>query len=259
MRKQPVKKKQGIYQIHGLNGCSNIIGEKSLKIICIDIMIGGNAEKKKWVNSLTKTKKYPIHRMGKDQFLKKYSGKRTQGIVVSFQGDIIHNLPSLKMSTDNECLLVVDNLEDPQNLGQIIRTAECANISGILLPEHQSVQLTDAVLQVSQGAFVHLPIFRCGNLHQQLRILKKEGFWIIGVENSVKAMSWHELDFKRKMVLIMGSEGKGIRKVIVKTCDELITIPMQGQLNSLNVSSATSAILFERQRQLSQKITSVTR
>ena len=251
MRKQPGKKNQGIYQIHGLNGCSNIIGKKNLKIICINIMIGGNAEKKKWVNSLAKVKTYPVSRMGKDQFLKKYSGKRTQGIVVSFQGNIIQSFPSFKMSTENECLLVVDNLEDPQNLGQIIRTAECANITGLLLPEHQSVQLTDAVLQVSQGAFVHLPIFRCGNLHQQLRALKKEGFWIIGVENSVKAKSWHELDYKRKIVLVMGSEGKGIRPVIIKACDELITIPMHGKLNSLNVSSATSAILFERLRQLS--------
>ena len=251
MRKQPVKKNQGIYTIYGLNGCSNIIGENNLKISRIDIMIGGNAEKKKWVNSLAKIKTYPVHRMGKDQFLKKYSGKRTQGIVVTFSGNIIQSLPSFKMSTDNECLLVVDNLEDPQNLGQIIRTAECANITGLLLPEHQSVQLTDAVLQVSQGAFVHLPIFRCGNLHQELHALKKEGFWIIGVENSVKAKSWHELDYKRKIVLVMGSEGKGIRPVIIKACDELITIPMQGKLNSLNVSSATSAILFERLRQLS--------
>mgnify|MGYP000016921344 FL=1 len=251
MKKQPAKKKQSLYQIHGLNGCSNIVQEKKMNIIRIDIMAGGNAEKKKWVNSLAKARKYPIHRMPKDQFLKKYSGKRTQGIVVSFRGDIIQSLPSFEMSTENDCLLVVDNLEDPQNLGQIIRTAECANITGILLPEHQSVQMTDTVLQVSQGAFVHLPIYRCGNLHQQLRTLKKEGFWIIGVENSVNAMSWHQLDYKRKLVLVMGSEGKGIRPVIVKACDELITIPMQGKINSLNVSSATSAILFERLRQLS--------
>ena len=251
MRKQPMKKKQHIYQIYGLNGCSNIIQDKKLNIIRIDIMTGGNAEKKKWVNNLVKVKKYPVHRMLKDQFLKKYGGKRTQGIVVSFLGDIIQSLPSFEMSTENDCLLVVDNLEDPQNLGQIIRTAECAKITGLLLPEHQSVQMTDTVLQVSQGAFVHLPIYRCGNLHQQLRTLKKEGFWIIGVENSVNAKSWHQLDYKRKLVLVMGSEGKGIRPVIVKACDELITIPMQGKINSLNVSSATSAILFERLRQFS--------
>jgi len=252
VRKQPTKKKHVIYQIYGLNGCSNIINEKNLKIIRIDIMIGGNAEKKKWVNGLAKVKTYPMHRIHKDQFLKKYSGKRTQGIVVSFYGNIIQSIPSYEMSIKNECLLVIDNLEDPQNLGQIIRTAECANIDGLLLPEHQSVQITDAVLQVSQGAFVHLPVYRCGNLHQQLCSLKKEGFWIIGVENSIKARPWYEMDYKRKLVLVMGSEGKGIRPVIVKTCDELITIPMHGKLNSLNVSSATSAILFERQRQLSK-------
>ena len=250
MRKQPKKKNQNIHQIFGLNGALNILEYKKKKIIRVDIMQGGMAERKPTINKLMKTKAFPVHRLPKDPFLKKYSGKRTQGIVVTFQESIIQSLPTFGKSEINECLLVIDNLEDPQNLGQIIRTAECANITGLLLPEHQSVQLTDSVLQVSQGAFIHLPIYRCGNLHQQLRTLKKEGFWIIGIENSVKAMQWHQLDYKRKLVLVMGSEGKGIRPVIVKACDELITIPMHGKLNSLNVSSAVSAVLFERQRQL---------
>ena len=251
MGKQTKKQKQNIYHVFGLNGAFNILDHKKSKIIRIDIMQGGLAEKKSQLNKLINTKIYPIHHLPKDQFLKKYGSKRTQGIVVEFQGNMLQNLPSFEMSKENECLLVIDNLEDPQNLGQIIRTAECANITGLLLPEHQSVQLTDAVLQVSQGAFIHLPFYRCGNLHHQLRALKKEGFWIIGVENSVKAISWYQLDYKRKLVLVMGSEGKGIRPVIMKACDDLITIPMQGKLNSLNVSSATSAILFERLRQLS--------
>ena len=199
-----------------------------------------------------KDKNFVIHQMPKTKFLKKYSGKRTQGIVISFSGNIIQDIPCYKMSKENECLLVIDNLEDPQNLGQIIRTAECANITGLLLPKHQSVQLTDSVLQISQGAFMHLPIYYCGNLHQQLVSLKKEEFWIVGVENSVQASSWYQLDYNRKLVLIMGSEGKGIRTVIIKVCDEIVTIPMHGKLNSLNVSSATAAILFERLRQISQ-------
>ena len=192
-----------------------------------------------------------MHRLPKDQFLKKYKGKRTQGIAVTFQGEVVRPLPSFANSEKMECLLALDSLEDPQNLGQIIRTAECSNVSGILLPEHQSVQVTDTVLQVSQGAFVHLPLFKCGNLHQELRKLKKEGFLIIGVENSIEARPWYKLDFTQKLVLVMGGEGKGIRPLIRKTCDELITIPMQGQLNSLNVSSATAVILFERLRQFS--------
>ena len=253
MRKQPKKKNQNIYQIFGLNGTLNILEYKKKKIMRVDIMQGGVAERKPVIIKLIKTKSFPVHRLPKEQFLKKYGGKRTQGIVVTFQETIIQNLPTFSKSELIECLLVIDNLEDPQNLGQIIRTAECANITGLLLPEHQSVQLTDAVLQVSQGAFIHLPIYRCGNLHQQLRALKKEGFWIIGVENSVKAIQWHQLDYKRKLVLVMGSEGKGIRLVIMKACDELITIPMQGKLNSLNVSSAVSAVLFERQRQVNSE------
>lgn len=250
MKKDANKKNKNIHQIFGLNGSLNLLEYYKKKIRRVDIMNGGVAERKMSTKQLKKSNFFPVHRLSKDQFLKKYSGKRTQGIVVTFESNIAQNLPSFNSSKNNECLLVIDSLEDPQNLGQIIRTAECANITGLLLPEHQSVQLTDSVLQVSQGAFIHLPIFRCGNLHQQLRNLKKEGFWIIGVENSIKAMQWHQLDYNRKVVLVMGSEGKGIRPVIIKACDELVTISMRGRINSLNVSSAVSAILFERQRQV---------
>ena len=171
MRNRPTKKQQGIYQIYGINGTSNIIQEKKLTIIRVDIMHGGAAEKKKWIQQLGKNKALPVHRLPKDQFLNKYKGKRTQGIVVNFQGGVFGNMPSFAKSDNLECLLALDSLEDPQNLGQIIRTAECSNISGILLPEYQSVQVTDTVLQVSQGAFIHIPLFKCGNLHQQLRKL----------------------------------------------------------------------------------------
>jgi len=249
MVKKAKKKNQDFFQVYGINGVSNVIQAKKVNILRIDIMIGGMAEKKSSVVNLFHNKSLPVHRIPKAQFLKHYPGKRTQGIVVTFTSKILRDIPSFDKGANNICLLAMDNVEDPQNLGQIIRTAECAGIDGILIPEHGNVQATNAVLQVSQGAFIHLPLYYCGNLHQQLRILKKEGFWIIGVENSVKAMAWHELDYQRKLVIIMGSEGRGIRPLIRKTCDELITIPMQGKLNSLNVSSATSAILFERLRQ----------
>ena len=250
MVKQAKKKNQDFFQVYGINGVSNVIQAKKINIVRIDIMVGGMAEKKSSVINQSRNKSLPVHRIPKAQFLKHYPGKRTQGIVVTFTGKIIRDIPSFDKGANNICLLAMDNVEDPQNLGQIIRTAECAGIDGILIPEHGNVQATNTVLQVSQGAFIHLPLYHCGNLHHQLRALKKEGFWIIGVENSVNAMQWHQLDYKRKLVLVMGSEGKGIRPVIVKACDELITIPMQGQLNSLNVSSATSSILFERLRQI---------
>ena len=255
MMKQTKKKKQDFFQVYGINGSSNVIQAKKINLVRIDIMVGGMAEKKSWVTNLARNNSLPFHRIPKAQFLKQYPGKRTQGIVVSFTGNIIRNVPSFEKSADNICLLAMDNVEDPQNMGQIIRTAECAGIDGILIPEHGNVQVTNTVLQISQGAFIHLPLYNCGNLHHQLKNLKSQGFWIVGVENSIQAKNWHEQDYKRKLVIVMGSEGKGIRPLIYKTCDDLITIPMQGTLNSLNVSAAVSAVLFERHRQMLQAST----
>ena len=244
-----------IFQIYGINGCFNIIKTKKIKILRIDIMLNGIADKKKWVSNLISLKQFPIHRIPKAQFLKKHEGKRTQGIVVLFAGKIIKEIPSFKKNNFHLCLLAMDNLEDPQNMGQIVRTAECAGIDGIIIPDHGSVQATNTVLQVSQGAFVHIPFYKCGNLHQQLKILQKQGFWVIGMENSIKAKNWFNFDFKRKLIIVVGSEGQGIRPLIMKTCDDLLTIPMVGKINSLNVSSAVSAVLFERHRQMLQENT----
>ena len=252
MVKKAKKKNQDFFQTYGINSVSNVIEAKKVNIIRIDLMVGGVAEKKSLIINLLRIKTLPIHRIPKVQFLQKYAGKRTQGIVVSFTGKIIKDIPSFKKIKRHVCLLAMDNIEDPQNLGQIIRTSECAGVDGIIIPEHGNVQTTNTVFQVSQGAFLHLPIYRCGNLHQQLLALKEEGCWIVGVENSVKAISWYELDYKRKLVLVMGSEGKGIRPIIRKSCDILVTIPMQGRLNSLNVSATVSAVLFERNRQMLQ-------
>ena len=96
-------------------------------------------------------------------------------------------------------------------------------------------------------------MYNIGNINQTLNILKKEGFWVVGVENSIDAVDWFDIDYKGKVVLVFGSEGKGIREKTIKNCDSLATIPMLGSINSLNVSATVSAILFERNRQLQNK------
>ena len=98
-----------------------------------------------------------------------------------------------------------------------------------------------------------MPIYSCGNVLQTLQQLKKDGFWIVGIENDSSAKLWHEIDYTGKVVIVIGSEGKGIRQLVKSNCDFIATIPMQGKINSLNVSAAVSAILFERQRQISTK------
>lgn len=246
--KQKVRK--DIHQVFGINGVSSILKSNKYLIQTIEILekshVTGNTD----IRELLKNYISQTHYLNHDTFYKKYRENRTQGIVVSFSDNLTKPLPSFKKTEGNYCLLIVDNLTDPQNLGQIIRTAECAGVNGIIIPERNSVGITDTVLQVSQGAFCGIPIYSVTNLNQTLNQLKKDDFWSIAVENSIDAKPWNQIDYTGKTAIIVGSEGQGIKPLVLKTCDFQATIPMQGETASLNVSAATAAILFERLRQI---------
>ncbi len=238
------------YRIYGLNGAQEVLRSGHYSINHIDIKSRSVAEKHQVISRLLKNHKSKVNIIDSKKFGIKYNDFRTQGIVVSFEGQIKKQLPQFNEDKDIG-LLLCDQITDPQNLGQIIRTAECSGIDGLIIPDRGNAQITNSVLQVSQGAFASLPIYSCGNVQQILKRLKDEGFWIIGVENDSKGKIWHEIDYSGKIVIVFGSEGKGIRQLVKYNCDYIATIPMQGKINSINVSAAVSAILFERQRQIS--------
>ena len=238
------------YRIYGLNGAQEVLSSGHYSINHIDIKSRIVAEKHQVISRLLKNHKSKVNIIDSKKFGIKYNDFRTQGIVVSFEGQIKKQLPQFNEDKDIG-LLLCDQITDPQNLGQIIRTAECSGIDGLIIPDRGNAQITNSVLQVSQGAFASLPIYSCGNVQQTLKRLKDEGFWIIGVENDSNGKIWHEIDYSGKIVIVFGSEGKGIRQLVKYNCDYIATIPMQGKINSINVSAAVSAILFERQRQIS--------
>ena len=238
------------YRIYGLNGAQEVLRSGHYSINHIDIKSRSAAEKHQVISRLLKNHKSKVNIIDSKKFGIKYNDFRTQGIVVSFEGQIKKQLPQFNEDKDIG-LLLCDQITDPQNLGQIIRTAECSGIDGLIIPDRGNAQITNSVLQVSQGAFASLPIYSCGNVQQTLKRLKDEGFWIIGVENDSNGKIWHEIDYSGKIVIVFGSEGKGIRQLVKYNCDYIATIPMQGKINSINVSAAVSAILFERQRQIS--------
>lgn len=248
--KNSKREKEKFHTIWGMNNSLAVLDSESYKVIAITLLDNYKAYKSQKVQAFCERNPSIIKILQKTEFLRKYDEFRTQGIVVQFTGKTISEIPDYSDTSGDICLILLDQITDPQNLGQIIRTSECAGVNGIVLPENHSVGLTDSVLQVSQGAFVYQPIYRCGNVHQTLNKLKDQGFWVIGVENSINAKPWYEIDYSGKVVIIVGSEGKGIRPLVLKTCDFLATIPMQGKVNSLNVTAAVSAILFERNRQL---------
>jgi 23S rRNA (guanosine2251-2'-O)-methyltransferase len=239
-----------IHEIYGINGVLAILKSAKYKILSIDILEHGIADKNPALKKLF-TKYISIsNHIPQEVFRKKYAKKHTQGIVIRFNGRIDKDLPRFDNIESNYCLLIIDNVTDPQNMGQIIRTAECAGINGIIIPRRNSVGLTNTVLQVSQGAFSNIPIYSVTNLNQTLKQLKNDGFWTVALENGIRAKPWDTIDYSGKIAIVVGSEGSGIKQLVLNSCDFKATIPMQGKINSLNVSASVAVVVFERLRQI---------
>jgi len=145
-------------------------------------------------------------------------------------------------------LILLDGIEDPRNLGALIRVAECGGAQGIILSERHSVGLTDTVAKTSAGAIDYLPVVKVKNLRHTIDYLKKRGIWIVGAENKAEK-SLFDIDLDIPLALIIGSEGKGLRKGISEKCDLLLSIPMLGKTTSLNVSVSAGIIIYEVLRQ----------
>ena len=239
------------YFVYGINNAYELLKSKDPIITSIFLLKNSRAYKEKKIKNNINRFKGKIVILEKKDFNNKFHSIRSQGIVINFIFSY-NSLPP-KFKNENICLLIPEEIEDPQNLGQIIRTSECAGIDGILISNHRNVGITSSVLQVSQGSFLNLPIYSIGNISQTILMLKKEGFWVIGVENGINTSNWYDVDYSGKIVLIFGSEGRGVRSNTLKKCDSIVTIPMLGKTNSLNISASVSAILFERNRQLASK------
>jgi 23S rRNA (guanosine2251-2'-O)-methyltransferase len=145
-------------------------------------------------------------------------------------------------------LVLLDGIEDPHNLGAIIRSCECAGVDGVFIPEHRAAGLTETVTKTSAGAVEYVRVARVTNLGPLIEELKERGIRVVGVEGDGET-NYTDCDFTAPLALVMGSEGKGIRRLLREKCDALVSIPMRGRLNSLNVSVATGVVLFEALRQ----------
>ena len=145
-------------------------------------------------------------------------------------------------------LVVCDELSDPHNLGAVIRTAECAGAHGVIIPKRRSAGLTAIVAKTSAGAVSYLPVARVPNLTAALKELKERGLWVFGTAAD-GGTSLYQADLKGPAVLVIGSEGDGMGRLVREQCDFLVSIPMKGKLNSLNASAAAAVVLYEAVRQ----------
>ena len=157
-------------------------------------------------------------------------------------------LQTIKGEDRQHFLLMLDNIQDPQNLGTIIRTALCVGIHGVIIPKDRSAPPTPAVSKASCGALEHIRLVRVTNLIQTIKHLKNSGLWILGLQKDA-AQSIYASDLSGSIALVLGGEQKGIRRLVKKHCDFLVSIPQQGAFNSLNASVAAAVAMYEAFRQ----------
>ena len=157
-------------------------------------------------------------------------------------GDI---LDRAEQQAEPPFIVIADHIEDPHNLGAILRTAEIVGVHGVIIPKQRAVGITPAVVNASAGAAEHIWIAEVPNLVQVIKQLKQQDVWVAGVENDAAAAFYTEANLRGAIAVVMGSEGKGMSRLVKETCDFLVKLPMRGQIESLNASVAVGLILYE--------------
>lgn len=175
-----------------------------------------------------------------------------QGIVAYVAEKQWSSFEEIVESADMPFFVLLDGVEDPHNLGAIIRTAEGAGVNGIFIPQRRAAGLTEAVSLVSAGAVEHVKISQEKNIARTMDELRKKDIWLVGAEGDSQR-NWYEFDYTLPVGLVFGSEGKGLRPLIRKKCDEILSIPLYGRIASLNVAAAASIFLYEVVRQRKEK------
>ena len=175
-----------------------------------------------------------------------------QGVVAIVEGKTGVELDELLLHLDTlsepALVLVVDSLQDPQNFGVLLRSAEGAGVDGVVIPHHRAVGLTPAVSKTSAGASEHLLVADVANLRQAIDALKEKGIWVVGADESGDLL-YDEVDYRGPTAIVIGGEGEGIRRLVLEGCDQVVRLPMEGQVSSLNAAAAGTVMLYEALRQ----------
>ena len=193
------------------------------------------------VLTLAKTKKIPIFYKEKrdlDNLVK----NNHQGVVLEISDFNYTPLEEL-LGKERSFLLILDHLEDPHNLGAIVRTCEAAGVDGIILPENRSVSVNETVMKTSVGTLYNVKISQVVNLNNTIKKLKNDGYWIYGTD--MDGEDYKSIDYPEKVAIVIGNEGSGLSRIVREACDGIVKIPMYGKVNSLNASVATGIVIYE--------------
>jgi len=208
------------------------------------------------VVQLARSRRIPIHVQPMASLDRLVPNGRHQGVVAFASAKAYQTEDSILVGAAHRqeppLLVILDGVEDPHNLGAVLRTAEGAGVHGVFIPERRAVGLTSAVAKASAGAIDHIPVARVTNMSRSIESLKAAGVWIYGVTPSASKV-FTDIDLRGPVGLVLGGEGMGIRPGVLQHCDDCIRIPLRGRVASLNVSAAAAIVLFEAVRQRAEQ------
>lgn len=211
----------------------------------VSIAKGAGGPRLQEIIDLCRTQKVPVRFETRDALDRMSRAAVHQGVVAVVAASAYQSIDDV--AAQAKMLVILDGVEDPHNLGAIIRTAHAAGAEAVVIPDRRAAPVTEVVAKAAAGALAHLPVVKVGNLNQTLEKLKKQGYWIYGLDERGEE-SYDTVSYNEPAALVVGAEGRGLHDLVAKHCDVLVRIPMGGHIASLNVSVATGVALFEWKR-----------
>lgn len=227
-------------------GKNTVISVLSSNQMINELFITKNFSDKKILDLIYKRKLIPII-VSEEKLNSMSNSGNHQGIIISafdYNYSTLDKIIDCGKNNENSLVIILDGVEDPQNFGSIIRTAEAVDVDGIIIPKNRSVKVTPTVAKVSTGAINSIKIAQETNINQSIKKLKDAGYWIVSAHMETEIF-YDQVDYKMKIALIVGSEGKGVSSNVLKKSDFIVKIPMYGKVSSLNVAVSSAIIMYQ--------------
>jgi 23S rRNA (guanosine2251-2'-O)-methyltransferase len=244
-------------RVYGLIPVIEALRAGNRQIEQITIAEGSRDDRLKELIALARQSGVPVHRVPRVEVDRSMAGAKHQGVVARIAAaryrdadELLDALQAKAVAGEAPLALGLDGIEDPRNVGAILRTAECAGVDAVFIPERRAVGLTDTVAKAAAGALEYVPVARVVNLVRLIEQLKERNIWVVGTAADAR-MEHTEWDWKLPVAIFLGSEGSGLHRLVRERCDTLVRIPVMGSLESLNVSVAAGVLLYEALRQRS--------
>ena len=241
--------------VYGVNAVLEALRAGKRQVEAVVILESARPDRLRSVLELAREKKVPVQRVPRLDLDRTLGEARHQGVMARIAAahyagadDLLDELAAKVGTADPPLVLGLDGIEDPRNMGSILRTAECTGVHGVFIAERRAVGLTGVVAKVAAGALEYVPVARVTNLVRLIEQLKERNIWVVGAAGDAK-QSYTDWDWTLPAAVFLGSEGHGLHRLVREHCDTLVRIPVVGKLDSLNVSVAAGVLLDEARRQ----------